>query len=218
MRPDLELRDLVVWAMSFTCKNIVYDSTAACARVTIVSPGRMSQAEAWQLFVAAVHSVGLEVEEQGKTVSIRGTARCAAPVADASPVAPPPVPDAPDPDPAIETIRAGITAVDDVTYQVTRTAFDELIAHGDDVTAKRWVRIVPAIRDGQPRGYKLYALRPSSLAATLGFRNGDTLLTVDGQDVRTMASYGDLSGRKRIVVGIERRGNAVTLTYTITGR
>jgi len=33
--------------------------------------------------------------------------------------------------------------------------------------------------NGTPNGYKLYATRPGSLAAKLGFMNGDTLISID---------------------------------------
>jgi type II secretory pathway component PulC len=47
----------------------------------------------------------------------------------------------------------------------------------------RAARIVPSLTNGRPSGVKLYAIRPGSLFAALGLRNGDTLVTVDDVDV-----------------------------------
>jgi len=49
-------------------------------------------------------------------------------------------------------------------------------------------RFVPALRDGKPYGIKVYAIKPGSRYAIAGLRNGDTLITVDGQSVNDTAS------------------------------
>src|SRR5436190_7093645 len=51
LKPDLELKDLVTWAMGFSCKKFVYASSIAqrSAKVTVMTPGTMSPSEAWSL-------------------------------------------------------------------------------------------------------------------------------------------------------------------------
>lgn len=43
----------------------------------------------------------------------------------------------------------------------------------------RAARIVPAIRDGAPSGFKLYAIRPDSPLSLIGLQNGDTLRAIN---------------------------------------
>jgi general secretion pathway protein D len=72
-KPGTELADLVAWAMSFTCKNFVYSSRVVAGRsltVTVVAPSRMTPAEAWRLFLVALHGMNLTVVPKGKVLEI----------------------------------------------------------------------------------------------------------------------------------------------------
>jgi general secretion pathway protein D len=72
-KPGTELADLVGWAMSFTCKNFVYSSRVLAGRsltVTVVAPSRMTPAEAWRLFLIALHGMNLTVVPKGKVLEI----------------------------------------------------------------------------------------------------------------------------------------------------
>ncbi len=76
-KPEVELADLVSWAMGFTCKNFVYSSALAkrAARVTIVAPEKMTPAEAWRVFLVALQAMGLNVVPKGKVLEIHETAQ-----------------------------------------------------------------------------------------------------------------------------------------------
>ena len=209
--PGVELGDLVVWAAGFTCKNIVYDPALVCASVTIVSPREMTAEEAWSLFVASVETAGLTVAEAGETVSITGSARCDAPrVGDHS------TDSADDPEQVSAALVAGVTKVDDTHYDVERAVLDALL---DDVSLSGGARIVPSVKDGQPNGYKLYAIRPSSVYAALGIKNGDTIHSINGHallDVAdVLATYEQLRASDNFDVSITRRGKPITIQYTI---
>jgi general secretion pathway protein C len=41
-------------------------------------------------------------------------------------------------------------------------------------------RVVPAVKNGKPDGFKLYAIRPSSVYSKLGLTNGDTIQSING--------------------------------------
>ncbi len=64
---------------------------------------------------------------------------------------------------------------------MTRALLDKIIAN--PMAAASSVRTVPAVKDGKPAGFKLYAIRPGSLFARLGFLNGDTLVSINGFDL-----------------------------------
>lgn len=50
----------------------------------------------------------------------------------------------------------------------------------DPASLARLVRLVPAQKDGQTIGFKLYAIRPNTLLARLGLKNGDTIRSIAG--------------------------------------
>ncbi|HZS39732.1 MAG TPA: type II secretion system protein GspC [Polyangia bacterium] len=80
-------------------------------------------------------------------------------------------------------------------------------------------RIVPSLVDGRPLGFKLYAIRPQSLFARLLLRNGDRIETINGMDLtspdKALEVYTRLRAADNFVVALERRGEALTLDYSI---
>ncbi len=128
-------------------------------------------------------------------------------------LAPPPPPP---PDPDVEALRAGVMKIDDWHFSVDRKALDKVLG---TQTFMRSARMVPAVRDGKPNGFKIYAIRPSSPFGILGFANGDTIQRVNGLELTTAESaleaYTKLKNAKTLVVEIMRRGKPVTQTYTI---
>src|SRR2546430_11826185 len=114
----------------------------------------------------------------------------------------------PDPvDPLLDTIRK----IDDSHYSVPRTTLDAILA--DPMKTAKAVRVVPAIKNGKPNGFKLYAIRPSSLVARLGFRNGDTVLAINGYELTTpdkvLEIYTKLKSVDSLTIDIERRGTPI---------
>ncbi len=80
-------------------------------------------------------------------------------------------------------------------------------------------RIMPSIKDGETRGFKLYGIRPGSFFKALGFKNGDTVLAVNDQPLRDMEStmrlYSNLRTADRFTFSVERQGEPMTLTVII---
>jgi general secretion pathway protein D len=72
LKPDVELKDLVTWAMGFSCKRFLYSSALAArtAKVTMITPGAMSAPDAWRLFEIALHSMGLTAVAKGPVLEI----------------------------------------------------------------------------------------------------------------------------------------------------
>ncbi|HUH02768.1 MAG TPA: type II secretion system secretin GspD [Kofleriaceae bacterium] len=71
-KPEVELKDLISWAMGFTCKNFVYGSGIGgrSAKVTIIAPQKMSAYEAWRVFLVALQTMGLTVVPKGNVLKI----------------------------------------------------------------------------------------------------------------------------------------------------
>ena len=84
MKPDTELGDLISWISSITCKQFILPGSipSNSKKVTVVAPQLITPEEAYQLFLAALDSVGLTVQESGKFYRIieTGKAKMGAPL------------------------------------------------------------------------------------------------------------------------------------------
>lgn len=118
---------------------------------------------------------------------------------------------------AIAAGLSKIRKVGDHTYEVPKDVVDALIAN--PTVATLGARMIPAMRDGKPDGFKLYAIRPDSLFAVLGFMNGDTLQKVNGLDItsadKALEVYTKLRRATALEVELLRRGKPVKLDYRI---
>lgn len=81
------------------------------------------------------------------------------------------------------------------------------------------VRIRPHFRDGQPEGMAVSGIKSDSLFRTMGLRNGDIIMGVDGQKIESvddaMSIYGTLKAAKEVQLDIKRMGQVQTIKYTI---
>lgn len=77
LKPETELGDLISWISSITCKQFVLPGTipANSRKVTVVAPQLITPEEAYRLFLAALDSVGLTVQESGKFFRIIETVK-----------------------------------------------------------------------------------------------------------------------------------------------
>lgn len=120
----------------------------------------------------------------------------------------------PDPDPLLDTIEK----IDDTHYKLPRKTVDAILAN--PMSVAKGARVVPAIRNGQPNGFKLYAIRPSSAYAKLGFMNGDTINAVNGLELASaddaLDIYTKLRDATSLTFDITRRGRPVELLIEIT--
>ncbi len=114
-------------------------------------------------------------------------------------------------------IARTIHRVDDVTYKLDRALLERLLAN--PMAFAKGARVVPAVKNSKPSGFKLYAIRPGSLFAALGLTNGDTILSVNGFELtsadRALEVYSKLREASALEIEIERRGKRLTLRYAI---
>ncbi|MCA9707991.1 MAG: hypothetical protein KDK70_19215 [Myxococcales bacterium] len=106
---------------------------------------------------------------------------------------------------------------DRIECEVDRAFIDELLASPERLAKQ--ARIVPSMRDGVPRGYKFYGIRSGSLPKLLGVKNGDLLLSVNGEALDSidgaMKLYTRLRGTTRLELGLERKGRPLTLVLEL---
>jgi type II secretory pathway component PulC len=120
----------------------------------------------------------------------------------------------PPPDPLLDTIEK----IDDTHVKLPRATVDALFA--DPMGVAKGARVVPAVKNGQANGFKLYAIRPSSVYARLGLMNGDNITAINGEELSTpdkaLEVYTKVKGASEVKLDLLRRGKPVQLTITIT--
>jgi hypothetical protein len=226
LRPDTSVMDLATWVTGFTCKNIIIDAEvrARVPRVTIVAPNKLTPKQAIALFVDAVEATGLTVQQKKDTIIIKLGPKmpksCPSTVDSsiATSTRTPPVgtSDAADDD-LTKLMDAGIRRISDTHVEITRGLVDAVLAN--PMAVAKGMRVVPSVKEGKPNGFKLYAIRPSSIYAKIGLSNGDTLKAVNGFELtsadKALEVYTKIREATSLELRLERRGKPVTLRITI---
>jgi type II secretory pathway component GspD/PulD (secretin) len=77
LKPNTEVVDLVSWISAITCKRFIVPGNlpAQGKTVTIVAPQPITAAEAYDLFLDALDSVGLTVYSAGRTLRLIETSK-----------------------------------------------------------------------------------------------------------------------------------------------
>lgn len=120
---------------------------------------------------------------------------------------PPPPPPGPPPAPMVVVVPAAASATRVVDVRRADLERTSAIA--------RSARIVPAHRHGVPSGVKLYAIRPGSPFAAIGFENGDTLHAINDVPLTSadvaLEIYRTHRDPDHLDLDIERRGERVRI-------
>jgi general secretion pathway protein C len=115
------------------------------------------------------------------------------------------------------SIDNGIKKIDENNYEIDKSLVDKALAN--PMALAKGARVVPAVKNGQPDGFKLYAIRPSSVYAKLGLTNGDTLQSINGFELtsadKALEVYTKLREATSLEVNVTRRGKPMTLRYSI---
>ncbi|MEO6773774.1 MAG: type II secretion system secretin GspD [Kofleriaceae bacterium] len=71
-KPETELKDLITFVMGFTCKNFILDPRIVSTgkKVTIIAPLKMTQQDAYRVFLVALSTMGLTVVPKGNILRI----------------------------------------------------------------------------------------------------------------------------------------------------
>lgn len=137
----------------------------------------------------------------------------------------------PEPDEKAErrpsTVRfSGSTAKDD-SYNVKQVSDSEYVIAEEEVEGAlaninqllTQIRVVPNFQDGKADGFKVFAIKPDSIFAKVGLKNGDVIRKVNGQDIsspeKAFGLFQELRNEKNLTVEISRRGQTESLSYEI---
>jgi general secretion pathway protein C len=114
-------------------------------------------------------------------------------------------------------IDSGIKKIDDNHYEISKDLVDKVLLNPMGFT--KGARVVPAMANGKPNGFKLYSIRPGTVYAKLGLENGDTLSAINGMDLtsaeKALEVYTKLRDATTLEVTLTRRNKPDTITYSI---
>ncbi len=227
---QVSLQELATWVLGFSCKNIVIANDVAkhATKMTIMAPKQMTPKQAMQLFVDAVEANGLVVVQKPDSILIKLGPNlpkncpdlAVAPRAPTTwaPISVGTPPAEEDTDDALQkAIDTGIKKISDTQYEIKKTLIAKVLEN--PMVFAKGARVVPAMKNGKPQGFKLYAIRPNGSYARLGLINGDTLVGINGFALTTadkaLEIYTSLRDATKLEVSLLRRDKPVTLTYVI---
>lgn len=114
-------------------------------------------------------------------------------------------------------IGSGIRALSENEYEVPRAEIDKTLGNLNQVAMQ--ARIVPAFKNGQAQGFKLFSIRPDSIYSKIGVQNGDIIKRINGFDMnspeKALEVYSKLKEANHIVIELERNGSAIRKSYNI---
>jgi general secretion pathway protein C len=81
------------------------------------------------------------------------------------------------------------------------------------------IRVVPNFQDGKADGFKVFAIKPDSIFAKVGLKNGDVIRKVNGNDItspeKAFGIFQELRNEKNLSLEISRRGQTQSFSYEI---
>lgn len=114
-------------------------------------------------------------------------------------------------------VEEGVNKVSDTEFEIDKKILDKILEN--PMAVARGARIVPSIKNGKANGFKLYAIRPSSVYAKIGLMNGDTIHSINGFDLtspdKALEVYTKVREATSLSVNATRRGKPVSLNYSI---
>jgi general secretion pathway protein C len=115
-----------------------------------------------------------------------------------------------------ETTLEGIHRLSANEFQIDRSVVDKILETQAELMK---VRVVPEQEKGKMVGIRLYGIKVGSLLDAVGFENGDRIESVNGLEISTpesaLTAYAQLRAAERLVVKINRKGNASEIDYDI---
>lgn len=120
-------------------------------------------------------------------------------------------------DELLAMIDEGVNKLSDTEFEIDKKVVDKVLEN--PMSVARGARIVPSIKNGKANGFKLYAIRPSSVYAKIGLMNGDTIHSINGFDLtspdKALEVYTKVREATSLSVTATRRGKPVTINYSI---
>ena len=125
------------------------------------------------------------------------------------------------------TVRYSGSSKKDDAYNVKQVSDSEFVIDEGEVESAlgnidqllTQIRVVPNFQDGKADGFKVFAIKPESIFAKIGLKNGDVIRKVNDQDItspeKAFGVFQELRNEKNLTVEISRRGQNQSLSYEI---
>ncbi|MFH1810871.1 MAG: type II secretion system protein GspC [Pseudomonadota bacterium] len=111
----------------------------------------------------------------------------------------------------------GIKQLSENSYEIAQSEVDATLSNLNTIATQ--ARIVPSFQDGKANGFKLFSIRPGSLYAKIGIKNGDVIQRINGYEIsspdKALEIYTKLKDSKNVTVDLLRRGKPQSLEYGI---
>jgi general secretion pathway protein C len=112
---------------------------------------------------------------------------------------------------------AGIKKLAENSYAIDEKEVENAINNINQLMTQ--VRVVPNFQDGKTTGFKVFAIKPNSVFANVGLRNGDVIQRVNDRDITTpdkaFQAFQELRNERNLTIQISRGGENKTLNYEI---
>jgi len=114
-------------------------------------------------------------------------------------------------------LGSSIRKVGDNKYEIEAREIQSAMENMEKVTSG--ARIVPSFENGNSVGFKVFRIKPDSIYSKLGIRNGDVISKINGFEInsteKALQMYQMLRTEKNISLDVTRRGQKMTMEYTI---
>jgi type II secretory pathway component PulC len=112
-----------------------------------------------------------------------------------------------------------IQQVDASHYKIDRAFVDNMLGNPAVLMGTLRARPMPAA-NGQPGGLKIAGVKPGSAAARIGLMNGDTINTINGNEMggdldKMLEMYTKLKSARALSITLTRGGKPMELSYAI---
>ncbi len=119
----------------------------------------------------------------------------------------------PTPNSSGDTIRQ----VSEGQWLLDRRELDDALKNLPQLLTK--ARVIPSFKDGQPDGFRIFAIAQDSLYSKIGLQNGDILHRINGVDVKSPQNFmkviEQLKDENHINVDLMRNNQKETFSYEI---
>lgn len=110
---------------------------------------------------------------------------------------------------------ASVRKISDTSYEVEREVVQKLLSNPTQLG----VRAMPAQKNGEMIGVRLYGVRASSPLAAIGLKSGDTLQAINGHALNNgdniLVAYEKLENADNFSLSLTRRGKPVEMRYQL---
>ena len=115
------------------------------------------------------------------------------------------------------TSGKGVTRISETEYTIEKAEVDNALSNLNRVATQ--ARIVPSFRNGKANGFKLFSIKPGSIYAKIGLRNGDVIQKINGYELnspdKALEIYQKLRDSTSVTIDLLRRGKTMTINYSI---